>query len=188
MSIEATCDECFYTYKVKEQNAGKKFRCKECDAVVTVPVPGEEEDLLGFEDEFEDPESEPIPVKKRSKSKKKKKPDQSDSFITQRTMILGGVVLILFVGSFVSPALSMLFFAVAGISGFAYALWGGISLIVMAFSEDVVCGLLYLFLPLYSLYYLVSRWPETKKPFVATLIASFLFVLIQIVAAQELGR
>ncbi|MCA9116276.1 MAG: DUF3592 domain-containing protein [Planctomycetaceae bacterium] len=36
MPITVTCDECFTSVRVKEQALGKKFRCKECGAVVVV--------------------------------------------------------------------------------------------------------------------------------------------------------
>jgi hypothetical protein len=46
------------------------------------------------------------------------------------------------------------------IMGFAYLMmvYYNIRMIIAAFSESTVCGLLFLFLPFYSLYYLVSRW------------------------------
>jgi hypothetical protein len=46
------------------------------------------------------------------------------------------------------------------ISGFAYLMlvYYNIRMIIAAFSESTVCGLLFLFMPFYSLYYLVTRW------------------------------
>jgi hypothetical protein len=41
---------------------------------------------------------------------------------------------------------------------------GGIGCMVKAFQEDLACGLLYLFLPFYGLYYVVTRWTE-NHPF-----------------------
>lgn len=37
-----------------------------------------------------------------------------------------------------------------------------IRIIIVAFQEDITCGLLYLFLPFYSLYYFVTRWDRVK--------------------------
>lgn len=37
MSISVKCHQCSRSYSVKDENAGKKFRCQECQAVVTVP-------------------------------------------------------------------------------------------------------------------------------------------------------
>lgn len=39
MSIETECDACGRAYRVKDDYAGKKFRCKTCDTVVQVPEP-----------------------------------------------------------------------------------------------------------------------------------------------------
>lgn len=41
----------------------------------------------------------------------------------------------------------------------------------LAASEGVECLLMYLFVPLYSLYFLISRWSETRKPFMLSIIA-----------------
>jgi hypothetical protein len=46
------------------------------------------------------------------------------------------------------------------LSGCAYLMivYYNIRTIIVAFSEKTVCGLLYLFMPFYSLYYLITRW------------------------------
>jgi hypothetical protein len=46
---------------------------------------------------------------------------------------------------------------------------GGIGLIVIAFTESVACGLLYLFVPFYCLYYVITRWADTKRFFLLSL-------------------
>lgn len=38
MPISAECPQCGKTYHVKDDFAGKKFRCKECEGVVSVPA------------------------------------------------------------------------------------------------------------------------------------------------------
>lgn len=43
MAIRATCSQCGKTYSVPEKNAGKRFRCRECSAAVTVPSAGSRE-------------------------------------------------------------------------------------------------------------------------------------------------
>ena len=42
---------------------------------------------------------------------------------------------------------------------------GAIGMLIVPFRESVVCGLLYIFLPFYALYYLVTRWDDMKKWF-----------------------
>lgn len=39
MAIATTCEECGRDYNLKDELAGKKFKCKECGAVVVVPTP-----------------------------------------------------------------------------------------------------------------------------------------------------
>lgn len=83
MPISADCPQCGKTYQVKDDFAGKKFRCKACEGVVSVPAAGggssgdpwDDLDLNSFGDrerdedgnEFEAP---PAP-RRRSKGKKK---------------------------------------------------------------------------------------------------------------------
>ncbi len=64
---------------------------------------------------------------------------------------------------------------------------GGIRLLIGAFQEDVVCGLLYLFVPFYSLYYLVTRWEEQKSAFLMNVCGGLLVcgASIALPAAQQ---
>lgn len=39
MAIATSCDECGRDYSVKDELAGKKFKCKDCGAIVVIPVP-----------------------------------------------------------------------------------------------------------------------------------------------------
>ena len=47
----------------------------------------------------------------------------------------------------------------------------GLKLIIIAFQESVLWGLLYLFLPFANLYFIITRWPECKSPFLKSLLA-----------------
>ena len=46
-----------------------------------------------------------------------------------------------------------------------------IKLIIIAFQESILWGLLYLFLPFANLYFIVTRWGQFKNPFLKTLLA-----------------
>lgn len=46
-----------------------------------------------------------------------------------------------------------------------------IKLIIIAFQESILWGLLYLFLPFANLYFIVTRWGQCKNPFLKTLLA-----------------
>jgi len=63
---------------------------------------------------------------------------------------------------FIVPGVGVILAIIVSIVGLILMGIGGIRLLIGAFQEDVVCGLLYLFVPFYSLYYLVTRWEEQK--------------------------
>jgi hypothetical protein len=50
-----------------------------------------------------------------------------------------------------------------------------IKLIIVAFSEGVAQGLMYLFVPFYSLYYVITRWDNCGNLFLATIFLSMLW-------------
>ncbi|MBT5017566.1 MAG: hypothetical protein HON04_02350 [Planctomicrobium sp.] len=98
MSIEFECDECFKKYRVKDEHAGRRLRCKGCGSGLRVPASDVEDevwdstDFGDYEDEEEFAPSRP-PRKKKSKSKPKKrrKSRRSDSMPT--TVIVAEIIL-----------------------------------------------------------------------------------------------
>ena len=72
MPIEIACPECEKVYKVKDDAAGKKFRCKECQTVIPIPAdaqPAEPDswDVAGDDDPELPPvvrKRKPVPVKR----------------------------------------------------------------------------------------------------------------------------
>ncbi len=80
--IEVQCPECGKTYKVKEEKAGKKVRCKQCSAVFTVPTAEEPSEVstptpevnpqprtYGQQEEWTDEEKEQIQGLKKAHEK-----------------------------------------------------------------------------------------------------------------------
>lgn len=55
MAISVNCPSCARQYSVKEEAAGKKFKCKDCGAVVEVPDAGGGGGGGAFSDDFGDP-------------------------------------------------------------------------------------------------------------------------------------
>ncbi len=53
----------------------------------------------------------------------------------------------------------------------------GVKLIIIAFQESVLWGLLYLFFPFANFYFIITRWAECKEAFLKTLIAIPLLVI-----------
>lgn len=52
MSIHVQCQDCGKQYRVGDDKAGKRLRCKSCGAIV--PIPASQSDEFGFDDEFKD--------------------------------------------------------------------------------------------------------------------------------------
>ncbi len=55
-----------------------------------------------------------------------------------------------------------------GIGG-VFIFGGGIWSMVIPFRESTSHGLLHIFVPFYSTYYLITRWSSAKKPFFVSL-------------------
>lgn len=133
MSIATACEECGRDYSVKDEMAGKKFKCKECGAIVVVPSsrksggtssvakkrppkksdPDDEYgDTLDADDDNQD-ELRP-PVSKRKPVTKKKKSARSSSGGTGLWAKIGGGI---FTGLVVLGFIARLFKAAGGIGG-----------------------------------------------------------------------
>lgn len=122
MPIKAKCRKCSKSYTVKDELAGKKFRCKQCEAPVTVPQPAvliedePEDDDWGSgdfgdfsEDDYDDIPARPKKRKKKpaAKKKRKKKRSSSGSGVGAKIgAILGGVFGFLVVVSLIMKIIS----------------------------------------------------------------------------------
>ena len=70
MTIEVQCDECFQSYKVRDERAGQTLKCKSCGSRMRVPDVDEElEDLNAH---YGEPLTPTRKKKKPAKAKKKK--------------------------------------------------------------------------------------------------------------------
>ena len=49
---------------------------------------------------------------------------------------------------------------IPALAGAVLSLFGGIGLVVVAFQEDTICGVMFLFLPFYMLYFIITRFRE----------------------------
>jgi hypothetical protein len=47
----------------------------------------------------------------------------------------------------------------------------GLHLLILAFKEDVLTGVLYFFVPFYSLYYVITRWDRCRRSFLIAVAA-----------------
>jgi hypothetical protein len=94
---------------------------------------------------------------------------------------------LLFAGGYGAGALGLISQGqVRGFTGVSLALamigcgiliiWGTIWLVVVAFREGAMCGLMFLFLPFYPLYYVCTRFADTKGPASMVGVAYFLVI------------
>src|SRR5262249_46161757 len=87
------------------------------------------------------------------------------------TLIGLGVFGLLSMGlSLISPVLAF----VPMVLGSLVALAGGLWFLMLAFQDSAVAGLLCLFVPFYSLFYLVTHFDEVKRPFFLQLVGGLI--------------
>jgi len=100
MAIQFKCKKCGKDYKVSDDKAGKKFKCRQCAAPVQIP----DTDVEDLSEDWDDDEAESAaPVRRRSKSTTKSKSKAKDkkkssSGANQNLLIIGGIVALLVVG------------------------------------------------------------------------------------------
>ncbi len=188
MSITVTC-VCTRRFAVKDALAGKKVKCPDCRQTVCIPPTAEDVDpLTGLNDlDFDELKRLPSLTPRR---KKQKSTGQGRSGSAHRSvdgswrpafspkMIAGisvvSIIAVAFIVGLVNPTAMaimwlglLLIFLLVGLVGSIVAAIGGIGMLIAAFEEDTTTGILYLFLPFYSAYFMISRWDDINSPKVA---------------------
>ena len=95
-------------------------------------------------------------------------------------MVCGGCIVVAVIGVLVglaAPTVGMILVFPAIVCGGIIGAVGGFRILLNAFAEDTLCGLLYLFLPYYSMYYLVTRWAENSRPFLLSLLGTLTMMI-----------
>jgi hypothetical protein len=92
-------------------------------------------------------------------------------------VLLGGFLLLGIAIGILSGSVAVGLVGALIIVGFLLALAGSLWGVVVPFMESILCGLLYLFLPLYPLYYLITRWDEMRRPFWLSMGGSVLVIV-----------
>ncbi|MEO6807686.1 MAG: hypothetical protein ABI353_01050, partial [Isosphaeraceae bacterium] len=101
---------------------------------------------------------------------------------------LGVFILLTLIGVFVIPyrgvlllgmVMSVVALLVAMVMIGTGAIWG----LVLSFMESALCGLLYLFLPFYGLYYIITRWDEMRRPVLLNLAGAGLLLATAITSS-----
>lgn len=166
MPIEVDCPACFVPYRLKDEFAGKRIKCKQCGAVVPVPRPGSRQAVVE-EDPWDDSPPEAPRLAASSGKKRRKKKAASGGPPLGLVLGLGGgaagfVLLLGVIGIFWPPMLGVL--SIGGmIIGMALCLVGGVACLIAAFNEDPICGVMWIFVPFYSLYYIITRFSEIGR-------------------------
>ena len=239
--ISIDCHDCGSNYSVKDQHAGKKFRCTQCESILQVPggeggssslspaqrqqvvetkPPASEQydeynpyatdddesyDDYGSSDDDQssnddDHDGYQSSQEHASSGASSDTPEQSfesvsgddrgssvsghrlDVFCEWRVFIgvpLLTCVLVPLLSLFPVVGIVFMFLVVLVCAGVMTV--GSVLGIVEAFQEGPVCGILYLFLPLYPLYFTITRWKQTRGAFMMSLTATLTLICPMIV-------
>jgi DNA-directed RNA polymerase subunit RPC12/RpoP len=192
MPLRAKCGSCSRVYNLAEEMAGKTVRCRDCQATFVVKVASTDMTArapasklaaatappkVRRHGEFRDVDEVPrksrrvrsdvdhdeVELDETPRRSKTAKPQQT-GFAAWPYVLMGiGIYWLVGIGvMLLSPFAGNLWLVVGFVALVAI---GNIVILVIAFQEDVVCGLLCLFVPFYGLYYLWSRYERTWRPF-----------------------
>ena len=125
-------------------------------------------------DEEDEEEPRPRPIRKRKKKRRGRRSGAAGGMggALIALGVVAAVCLVMVVVSIFVPALAVVPIGL----GWVISLAGGIWFLVCAFQDDVTQGLLCLFVPFYSLIYLISHFEEVKKPFFVQVIGVVLLM------------
>jgi HEAT repeat protein len=79
---------------------------------------------------------------------------------------LVGIAILLVISCFLGETMAMIGLIGLIVIAAALSFWAGIWLLVIAFNEDAMCGLMCLFVPFYGLYYIITRFGDCYRALV----------------------
>jgi hypothetical protein len=126
------------------------------------------------EEDEDDEEERPRPTRKRKKKRRERRSDTGGG-MSGSLIALGavaGLCIVLIVVSIFVPVLALIPMAIGWLIAFA----GGVWFLVCAFQDDAIQGVLCLFVPFYSLIYLITHFEEVKKPFLVQVVGTVLAI------------
>lgn len=185
MRVSFACPSCAAKGSVDSVHVGKRVRCKHCGADFTIPKPDDEEADVYALDEVAEPPARWVPQSANpeavfvpSRSDGERSPDRGrrarqeaapvrrrrdePEFPWQSWLLGGGiglaVVLVLIAllaphGLWLAGCILLVLGSLMVLLGYGAGAYG-------AFHEDLLYGLLYLSIPLYTAYYMVTRWED----------------------------
>lgn len=99
MAITVKCKKCSKAYKVGDDKAGKKFKCRQCSAPIKIPDLEIDDFMDDLDDDSDGEFAEYTPAtRKRPKSKPKKKTKKSSSNSNQTLLVVGAIGAMLLIG------------------------------------------------------------------------------------------
>ena len=194
MRIPFACPSCAAAGSVDASAAGRQARCKHCGCNFTIPSPGEPEpagysleepdERTDADDAFRPPAAStyvrsrgdhgtaPPRKSKRLAKESTTRPARNrvSHFPSGTWLIRAGVAAAILLaaitflaprGLLISGSLLMALGSLMVLAGFAAGAYG-------AFHEDFLFGFLYLLIPLYTAYYMVTRWDDLWVWFVCS--------------------
>ncbi|MFO0892058.1 MAG: hypothetical protein U0790_23340 [Isosphaeraceae bacterium] len=184
MRVSFACPSCDARGSVDSVHVGKPVRCKRCGADFAIPNPaGEEPDVYALEEPAEparwaSPGADPGAVFVPSRSDERRgdgrpaRPKRTPDAPTPRreasefpwgrgltraaiglVVTLGLIILLAPHGTWLAGCILLVIGSLMVIAGYAAGAYG-------AFQEDLLYGLLYLTIPFYTAYYMVTRWDD----------------------------
>ena len=188
MKISFACPSCDAGGSVDASAAGRKARCKHCGHRFTIPTPGVyDAELDGYQldeptDALQKQNGSPSPVdttfvRSRGGEHARSRPrpgrnatgpnsrptrKRASHFPWKRRVLQGGIGLLLTLTAISSIAPNGIVIAgcILLVLGMAMVLIGYSAGAYGAFTEDSLYGFLYVLIPLYAAYYIVSRWED----------------------------
>ncbi len=132
----------------------------------------DEEDEEGEEEE-EEPR--PRPARKRNKKRRARRSGSGGGMggLLIAVGVGAGVCILMIVVSFFVPFLALIPMVLGWLMAFA----GGVWVLVVAFQDDVMQGLLCMFVPFYGLIYIITHFEETKKPLLLEVVGTVLAIV-----------
>jgi len=143
-----------------------------------------------YDDEFDAP-----PMRRPGKVKARRNQGVRDGSIPGFSgpmlwvnLVFLGLIILLGLASLATPVAFPFFVIVAGLTALALSGIAFIWFLKISFGESAACGLMFLFLPFYSLYYLISRWPEMKRPFLINLIGGGVYLYALMITGVVISK
>jgi hypothetical protein len=151
--------------------------------LVAPPLPDMQEPIMA------EPVMLEVPPRPKKKKKKKKgaaaKAAAGDSAMDKLKalpieLLIFGICAVVFALGMFSSSMAGTASTVLSLVGIGCLLWGHICIVIVAFSEGTVTGLMYMFLPIYPLVFIITHWSDVARHFGRSMLG-FLFMIGSIV-------